>query len=414
MISSDYINRDYYVSLLSSFRQTGMIKIITGIRRCGKSTLLNELFYDYLLSDGVKKDTIIKIHLESLAQEDYTKDVSSLYNYIKSLITQDCLYYIFIDEVQELTDFEKLVNALKIDFKTDIYLTGSNSRLLSKEISTRLSGRFVEIPLFPFSFLEFCDAVNLINPAKPQSDEELFNEYLLHGGFPFAALCQNNDLLDMQFDGLFSSVIVKDIASRYEIRDMNLLRNIVLEVFSSIGSITSPNKLANTLISMGYKVTYDTVRNYLEYLCDAFILYKASRYNVKGKKYFENKFKYYVVDTGLRNSLLHYRQIEPTHAFENIVYFELLRRGWTVDIGEIDGYEVDFMCRGTKGLVYVQSAWTISDEEKMAQECKSFSLLRDNYPKVIITRDSVPLHDAGNGILVLSVLDFLRGKSSIF
>lgn len=389
-----------YLNKLINLKDLEIIKIITGVRRCGKSTLLNTIFYRHLLENGVDEKHVIRLNLEQLAYSEM--DYKQLYANISNQIIGSGRYYLFLDEIQEIDDYDKLVNVLMLEHDVDIYLTGSNSKLLSREISTYLSGRFIEIPMLPLTFTEYAGAFSVTADPK-----KLLMEYLKYEGFPFT-VGLTEETKDMFFQGVYYSVLMKDVVERYSIRDINLLTNLVLEVFSSIGSLTSPNKLSNTLISKGYKGTNVSIRNYLEYLTSSFIVYKCNRYSIKGKKYFENSAKYYTVDLGLRNSILNYRQVEISHLLENAIFLELLGKGYKVDVGDCDGTEVDFVCRKQGRIIYLQVAQTLIGTGKLEHESVSLLRIQDNFEKYIITLDDVLFETLDNGIRVKNVVNFLR------
>ena len=312
------IKRDYYLNKLIDYKDKDVIKIITGIRRCGKSFLLFNIYYNYLLSIGVTDENIIRINLESIRYEKL-RNSNSLFEYLDKLINKHDKYYIFIDEIQLVDNFEDVVNGIKIDFNCDLYITGSNSKLLSSEINTKLRGRGIEIKVFPLSFKEFYDGTSDKTTA--------FNNYIKYGGLPYINSLEKEYEKIEYLKMLNDTVATKDIIERNKIRNEEVFNAVINLLCSSIGSYVSPNKIANTLISNGFKtVDNDAVSNYLKYLCDAFLFYKAVRYDIKGKEYLKTLNKYYVCDLGLRNQKIGYRQIEMTHIIENIVYLELLRR----------------------------------------------------------------------------------------
>ena len=395
-----YITRQKYLDKLISQKDKDIIKVITGIRRCGKSVLLFDIYYDYLLSAGVKKENIIKINLETKRNERL-RNADALYNAIVEQITTDERYYIFIDEIQFVDEFEDVVNGLRVDYNCDVYITGSNSKLLSKDINTKMRGRSIEIKVYPLSFAEFY--------AYYGGDKrQCFNNYLMYGGLPYLVAEDHNqnkvDYLKMICD----TVVGKDIIDRHGIRQDNLFEAVVQFLCSNIGSYVSANKIADTLKSNGYsKVTHDTVGNYLEFVCDAYLFYKAQRYDIKGRQYLKTLNKYYISDLGIRNSKLNYRQVEITHSLENIIYLDLIRRGYIVDIGKNNVKEIDFVARDNKNLYYIQVAYTLSDPDKNEQEVSSFYGLDDGYKKIVITMDDDPFINLKNGYKKINVFDFL-------
>ena len=395
-----YITRQKYLDKLISQKDKDIIKVITGIRRCGKSVLLFDIYYDYLLSAGVKKENIIKINLETKRNERL-RNADTLYNAIVEQITTDERYYIFIDEIQFVDEFEDVVNGLRVDYNCDVYITGSNSKLLSKDINTKMRGRSIEIKVYPLSFAEFY--------AYYGGDKrQCFNNYLMYGGLPYLVAENNNKNKVEYLKMICDTVVGKDIIDRHGIRQDNLFEAVIEFLCSNIGSYVSANKIADTLKSNGYsKVTHDTVGNYLEFVCDAYLFYKAQRYDIKGRQYLKTLNKYYISDLGIRNSKLNYRQVEITHSLENIIYLDLIRRGYIVDIGKNNVKEIDFIARDDKNLYYIQVAYTLSDPDKNEQEVSSFYGLDDGYKKIVITMDDDPFVNLKNGYKKINVFDFL-------
>ena len=395
-----YITRQKYLDKLISQKDKDIIKVITGIRRCGKSVLLFDIYYDYLLSAGVKKENIIKINLETKRNERL-RNADTLYNAIVEQIITDERYYIFIDEIQFVDEFEDVVNGLRVDYNCDVYITGSNSKLLSKDINTKMRGRSIEIKVYPLSFAEFY--------AYYGGDKrQCFNNYLMYGGLPYLVAENNNKNKVEYLKMICDTVVGKDIIDRHGIRQDNLFEAVIEFLCSNIGSYVSANKIADTLKSNGYsKVTHDTVGNYLEFVCDAYLFYKAQRYDIKGRQYLKTLNKYYISDLGIRNSKLNYRQVEITHSLENIIYLDLIRRGYIVDIGKNNVKEIDFIARDDKNLYYIQVAYTLSDPDKNEQEVSSFYGLDDGYKKIVITMDDDPFINLKNGYKKINVFDFL-------
>lgn len=395
-----YINRQKYLDKLISQKDKDIVKVITGIRRCGKSVLLFNIYYDYLLSIGVKKENIIKINLETKKNEEL-RNADILYKAIVERIVTDDKYYVFIDEVQFVDGFEDVVNGLRIDYNCDVYITGSNSKLLSKDINTNMRGRSIEIKVYPLSFAEFY--------AYYGGDKrQCFNNYLMYGGLPYLVAENDNKNKAEYLKMICDTVVCKDIIDRHGIRQGSLFESVIDFLCSNIGSYVSANKIADTLKSNGYsKVTHDTINNYLDYICDAYLFYKAQRYDIKGKQYLKTLNKYYISDLGIRNSKLNYRQIEITHSLENIIYLDLIRRGYIVDIGKNNVKEIDFVARDDKNLYYIQVAYTISVPDKTEQEVSSFYGLDDGYKKIVITMDDDPFVNLKNGYKKINVFDFL-------
>ena len=395
-----YINRQKYLDKLISQKDKDIVKVITGIRRCGKSVLLFNIYYDYLLSIGVKKENIIKINLETKRNEGL-RDADALYNAVVEQIITDEKYYVFIDEIQFVDGFEDIVNGLRIDYNCDVYITGSNSKLLSKDINTKMRGRSIEIKVYPLSFAEFYAYYG-------GEKRQCFNNYLMYGGLPYLVAENDNKNKVEYLKMICDTVVGKDIIDRHGIRQGNLFEAVIEFLCSNIGSYVSANKIADTLKSNGYsKVTHDTIGNYLDFVCDAYLFYKAQRYDIKGKQYLKTLNKYYIADLGIRNSKLNYRQIEITHSLENIIYLDLIRRGYIVDIGKNNVKEIDFVARDDKNLYYIQVAYTLSDPDKNEQEVSSFYGLDDGYKKIVITMDDDPFVNLKNGYKKVNVFDFL-------
>ena len=401
-----YVNRQRYLDKLIAQKDKDLVKVITGIRRCGKSVLLFDLYYDYLLKAGVKKENIIKINLETKKNASLRND-DALYDYIVKQINGDDRYYIFIDEIQLVDHFEDVVNGLRVDCNADIYITGSNSKLLSKDINTKMRGRSIEIKVYPLSFAEFYEYFG-------GDKRSCFNSYIMYGGLPYllSESDANNKVEYLKM--ICDTVVTKDIIERHGIRQSTLFEAVVDFLCSNIGSYVSANKIADTLRSNGFgKVTPDTISNYLEYVCDAYLFYKTQRYDVKGKLYLKTLNKYYISDLGIRNSKLNYRQIEITHSLENIVYLDLLRRGYIVDIGKNNAKEIDFIARNDRDLFYIQVAYTLSDPQKNEQEVSSFYGLDDGYKKIVITMDDDPFVNLKNGYKKINLFDFLLSENAL-
>ncbi len=401
-----YIQRQKYLDKLISQKDKDIVKVITGIRRCGKSMLLFNIYYDYLINSGIKKENIIKINLETKKNE-HLRNADALYNAIVSQILNDERYYIFIDEIQMVDGFEDVVNGLRVDYNCDVYITGSNSKLLSKDINTKMRGRSIEIKVYPLSFAEYYEYYS-------GDKRECFNNYLMYGGLPYLTSETDNKNKVEYLKMICDTVVGKDIIDRHGIRQENLFEAVVEFLCSNIGSYVSANKIADTLKSNGYsKVTHDTIGNYLDFVCDAYLFYKAQRYDIKGKQYLKTLNKYYISDLGIRNSKLNYRQIEITHSLENIIYLDLIRRGYIVDIGKNNTKEIDFVARDDKNLYYIQVAYTLSAPEKTEQEVSSFYGLDDGYKKIVITMDDDPFINLKNGYKKINVFDFLLNDKAL-
>ncbi len=399
------IERKEYLEKLKNFKDKDLIKVITGIRRCGKSTLF-DLFINYLKGTGISDNQIIKVNLEDA---DYNfESYKELYDYINKKIDSKKQYYVFIDEVQNVPLFQKAVDSLYIKKNVDVYITGSNAYLLSGELATLLSGRYVEIKMLPLSFKEYLSAFT----DKTKSNYEYFLDYMRNGGMPgnLSIIKDNPNDLDMYLEGIFTTVIYKDIITRNNITDKMLLESILRFVFDSIGSPISTKKISDTLTSKGMSTSNHTVENYLSAFIDSFLIYKAERFDVKGKNLLVRDYKYYVVDQGLRSYLLGKKaDSDMGHILENIVYLELLRRGYKVYVGKVDDLEVDFVAENRNGLKYYQVALTVRDEKVLERELKSLQRTGDHYPKYLLTLD-MDLEADYDGITKINVIDWLLNK----
>lgn len=395
------IQRKKYLEKLIRYKDKDIVKIITGIRRCGKSVLLNEIFYKFLLESGIEKNHIIKLSFD-MKKWERLRDGNALYEYINEQIVDDERYYIFLDEIQMVDGFEEVVNGIKAEFNSDVYITGSNSKLLSSDINTIFRGRGIEIKVFPLSFEEFYSYRNI-------DKNDAFNEYVMFGGLPYVVTQENRADKTEYLNMICSTVVTKDIIDRYNIRNEELFLAVMDVLCSSIGSYVSANRIANTLKSNGYKtIDNETVSDYLTYMCDAFLFYKVKRYDIKGKEYLKTQNKYYVCDLGIRNSKINYRQIEMTHIIENIVYLDLLRKGYIVDIGKNRNKEIDFLVKDLiDNQYYIQVSYTIDDIQTREREISAFYHLDDGYKKIVITMDNNPLTNLGNGYRKLNLFDFL-------
>ena len=401
-----YISRQKYLDKLISYKGKDIVKVITGIRRCGKSVLLFDLYFNYLIEYGTPRDHIIKINLETKRNE-ILRNSDKLYEAIANEIVDDEKYYIFIDEIQLVDNFEDVINGLRVDFNCDIYITGSNSKLLSHDINTKMRGRSIEIKVYPLSFSEYYEYVK-------GDKRDAFNDFLMYGGLPYLLSEKENKNKIEYLKMICDTVVSRDIIERHNIRQENLFDAVIEFLCSNIGSYVSANKIANTLRTNGYSgITADTVGNYLEFVCDAFLFYKAQRFDIKGKQYLKTLNKYYITDLGIRNSKLNYRQIEITHSLENLIYLELLRRDYIVDIGKNKEKEIDFIAKNDKNLYYVQVAYTLTDPAKKEQEVSSFYGLDDGYKKVIITMDDDPFTNLENGYKKINVFDFLLNEKAL-
>ncbi len=405
-------DRKRYLDKLIAFREkTELIKVITGIRRCGKSTLL-ALFEEKLLQEGIEKENIVRINFESL-EFDEIRDYKQLHEYIKTKILDDKMYYILLDEVQQVVEWERTVNSLRLKGNVDIYVTGSNAYLLSSEISTLLSGRYVEIKMLPLSFKEFLNFNENIQRKDIQNRdmENWFELYLTIGGFPgISKIIDRLETIEPFLSGIFNTVIVKDVVQRNEVRDVALLENVIRFVADNIGNPLSTKKISDFLTSAGRKTTSETIDSYLKMLEDAFIFYRAKRYDIKGKLYLKTQEKFYLVDSGLRQVLLKKGNYDYGHILENVVYFELLRRGYDVSIGKIGSLEVDFVAEKSGTRVYYQVSSTILDDATRERELKPLLAINDNYEKIILSMDKI-LNSNIDGIKNLNIIDFLLDRN---
>ncbi len=386
---------------LISFREKQIIKVVTGIRRCGKSTLF-DLYCEYLRNNGVQEDQIIRFNLEDPDYHDI-QNYMQLYNLVSDRLNPDKMNYIFIDEVQTVPGFEKAVDGLFIKPHCDVYITGSNACMLSGELATLLSGRFVEIKMLPLSFKEYISAL------EDETDLQIkYQRYIQNGSFPYILQLSRHRDIHVYLEGIYTSIVLKDIVARHRISDAGMLDSVIRFMFDNIGNLCSVTKIANTMTSYGRKISAPTVENYLSALVDSFVLYKVGRYDVKGKQYLATGSKYYLSDIGLRYYLLGSKQVDMGHILENIVYLELLRRGYEIHIGKVGSAEVDFIAIGDYGEEYYQVAYTVNDAEgkTLARELAPLESIKDHNPKHLITMDFVPL-TSYNGIKQINTLEWL-------
>lgn len=396
------INRDEYLQKLISFKDKDLIKVVTGIRRCGKSTLF-KLFQEYLLDNGVEQDQIININFEDLDYE-HINNYRILYDYIKPKLNPNKKNYIFLDEIQHVENFEKAVDSLYINKNVDLYITGSNAFFLSGELATLLSGRYVEIKMLPLSFKEYSSAL----PNNISVDRK-FSMYTEEGGFPYLLNIPNEtDKIDY-LKGIYYTIVLKDIVTRIKISDVSILESIVKFMFDNVGNSTSAKKISDTLTSYGRKITTPTVEKYLSALVDSFILQKVNRYDISGKQHLKTAEKYYVTDLGLQRFLLNKNKLNLGHNLENIVFLELIRRGYKVYIGKIGSLEVDFIAEGFGYTNYYQVAQTVKDEETLSRELKPLNSIKDHNPKYLLTNDLAP-ETSHNGIRQINVIDWLLNQ----
>ena len=396
------IQRPEYLNELKRFKDKELIKVVTGIRRCGKSTLL-EMYKKYLTETGIEEDQIISVNLEDL-KYNFIKDYMDLYNYINDKLKTDKTNYVFIDEIQIIPNFQKVADSLYINKNVDLYITGSNANLLSSELATLLSGRYVEIKMLPLSFKEYKEAINI------DDLEEVYKRYISLGSFPYVAKLEEDEI-SKYLGSLYNDVIIKDIMVRKNISDESVLKSVANFALDNIGNMLSTNSIANTMTSDGRSINVRTVEKYLEGFTESFFLYKASRYDIKGKQYLKTGEKYYVSDLGLRYFMLGRKIGDRGHILENIVYLELLRRGYDVYIGKVDDYEVDFVAINSNGKRYIQVCETLKDNENkiLTRELNSLQRINDNYEKTILTMDKIPTSNE-EGIIVKNVLEWLIEK----
>jgi predicted AAA+ superfamily ATPase len=399
--------RPEYLDFLIRSKDRNIIKVISGVRRCGKSTMF-ELFHEHLLKNGVRKEQIISINFEELEYEELSS-YRKLYDFVMKRIKDNMKYYLFLDEIQNVDKFEKAVDSFFVKKNIDIYITGSNAYFMSGEIATLLSGRYIELKMLPLSFSEYAAGFALYRNEN-ESNEKLYNNYLLESSFPYVLQLDGREKeIKDYLNGIFSTVLLKDIISRQKISDVMMFESVVRYVFDSIGSPLSINKIANTMISLGRKIDNKTIEKYMQGLCDSLILYHTKRYNIKGKQLLATLGKYYVVDIGLRNIILNNKGGDIGHILENVVYLELLRRGYNVFVGVIDEYEVDFLAKNEKGTIYIQVSATVRDENTFEREIRPLKKINDNFPKYLITLDNDP-DTQFDGIYKINAINWLLSK----
>ena len=413
------IERNKYLAELISLHGNGMIKVITGMRRCGKSYLLFRIFVSYLEKQGVASDHIIKINLEEFKSREL-RNPNNLYSYVESCIKDDEQYYILIDEVQMLDCFEDVLNGFLGISNVDVYVTGSNAKFLSKDIITEFRGRGYEIKMYPLCFREYMSVYE-------GSVHAGLNEYMLYGGLPQILSYKTEEQKVNFLKSLFDETYIKDIRERYDIRKDDDLEELINIMASDIGALTNPNKLANTFRSEKKSIiSYDTIKNYTDYLCDSFLIEKSTRYDIKGKRYINSPFKYYFMDLGLRNARINFRQFEKSHLMENLIYNEMRVRGFNVDVGVVSfvntddegrrqrlALEVDFVCNLGSRRYYIQSAYGMDSSEKMKQERASLLKVDDSFKKIIILGEECPITRDEQGITTIGIYDFLLKENSL-
>ncbi len=413
------IKRDYYMEQLIKRKGNGLVKIVTGIRRCGKSFLLRTLFKNYLLENGVDENHIIEMAFDLFDNIDF-RNPKIFYPWAKGQIKDGEKYYFLLDEVQLLEEFVSVLNGLADQKNCDVYVTGSNAKFLSRDIATEFGGRGDEIHMYPLSFSEF---ITIYNGNRYDG----WNEYITYGGIPLVVLAQTDEQKMTMLDNLLKETYIRDIVKRNKIRNIGEMESLLDVLSSAIGALTNPNKLQKTFKSVNKsKITATTITKYIEYLEDAFLVEEARRYDIKGKSYIGTPMKYYFMDMGLRNSRINFRQMEVTYSMENVIYNELRMRGFSVDVGNLcivekgkDGkhakkqLEVDFICNNGSRKYYIQSAYTLAAEGKMEQEIRPFLKIHDSFKKIVITSDTPKPFYSDDGILVMNVYDFLLTPDSL-
>ena len=396
------IQRQEYLNKLIALKDKKIIKVVTGVRRCGKSKLL-EMYRKWLLEQGVEEERIVSINFEDLDFEDLT-DYKKLHTYLKEHLVKDNMTYIFLDEIQNVEQFPKVVDSLYIKDNVDIYITGSNAHMLSSEIATLLSGRYIQIEMLPLSFKEYMISTGSMNDRGIK-----YVDYLQNSSFPYTLELEGqSDEIRSYLEGLYNTIVVKDIINHSKISEPRMLKSILKFIFDNIGNPLSSKKIADTMTSSGRRIDTRTVEKYLGALTESYIIYQAKRYNIKGKQYLKTLEKYYVVDIGLRLMLFGSKQIDAGRILENIVYLELLRRGYDVYVGKVDEFEVDFVAQNGKGTTYFQVALSVRDEKTLDRELRSLRAIKDHYPKILLTMDDDPeVHY--DGIRRINARDWLLG-----
>lgn len=413
------IQRNTYLQKLIAKQHNGKIKIVTGIRRCGKSFLLSTIYAGWLKEQGVDNKHIININLED-RRNKALRDPDALLAYIDSKLTDDKMHYVMIDEIQLVQEFEDVLNSYLNMSNVDVYVTGSNARFLSKQVRTEFAGRGEEVRMHPLTFSEYLTTTNT-------DKSEALRDYMVYGGLPQVVEKETHEEKVEILKALFENTYISDIVERYKIRNTEVLDELLDILASSIGGLTNATKLANTFVSVKHeKVSRNTIVNYLEYICDSFLMERASRYDIKGKRYIDSPYKYYFTDCGLRNMRLNFRQVEYTHLMENVIYNELIARGFSVDVGVVPKqvrdengergrqyFEVDFVCNQGSKRYYIQSAYRLADEEKVKQEEASLRNIDDSFKKIIILGEYTPVLHNEAGITTIGIYEFLLNPNSL-
>lgn len=399
--------REDYFEQFYAFKDKQVIKVLTGLRRCGKSFLMEQIV-EKLLADGIPQNQIIHYHLDEIENEPLL-DYKVLYENIKSKLSADKMTYIFLDEVQLCKNFQKAVDSLFNKKNTDIYITGSNSDLLSGELATLLSGRYVTIAMQPFSFKEYLHERGE-QGLETVDLEQCYLDYVRYGSLPFTVQLKNDERnINQYLNGVFSTILLKDISDRHQISDLSGLQSVIRFMFANTANICTSKKISDTLTSGGRKISQPTVENYMHYLEECFMVYKVQRYDIKGKEYLKTLCKYYIADTGLRNMLLGYRNIDTGHILETLVFLELKRRKYEIYTGKVGDMEIDFVAKTQSSLFYVQVAESVKDSQTLERELKPFTKIKDSYPCVLITMDKTVNEDF-NGVRHINAIDFFCGK----
>jgi len=394
------IIREEYLNRILKYKDKNIIKVLTGMRRSGKSTIL-KMIEENLIHNGVLQEQIVMMNFDSIENEQYL-DYHKLYNYISNYLNKDKMNYIFLDEIQNVNSFEKCVNSLLLKENVDIYITGSNSYMMSGELATYLTGRYIEIEILPLSFKEYLNF-----SGNYGNNQESFRDYLRFGALPYVAnLNKDPEQIEVYYRGIYSTVLLKDVISRNKVTDIPLLESIIRFLFDNIGNIVSTKKISDTLSSYGRKTNPITVENYIKYLEDSYLVYKIKRYDIKGKQYLKTLEKYYVSDIGFRNAILGYRDTDYGHILENVVHLELRRRGYNINIGKVGEHEIDFIASKTNDLIYYQVSDTVIDKDTLDRELKPFNMTNDHYEKILITSD-YDVATSYNGIKKINIIDFL-------
>lgn len=394
------INRPEYMKFLHDWKDKQVIKVISGIRRCGKSTLF-DMYIDNLKEQGVNDNQILQINFEDIEYEELL-DYRKLYSYVKSRLVSNQMNYIFLDEIQHVKDYQKAVDSLFVQKNTDVYITGSNAYFMSGELATLLAGRYVELKLLPLSFKEYCSAFK-----ENKTKEELYRNYLFNSSFPYTVQLEDRRNIHAYLDGIYNTVVLNDILARKNIQDPLMLKSVIKFMFDNIGNLCTIKKIADSMTNAGRKISSHTVENYLDGITESLLMYRVGRYDIKGKDYLQINEKYYLADLGLRYYLLGTKDVDQGRVLENIVFLELLRRGYEIYVGKYETTEVDFVVLDANGKIeYYQVALSCKDTQTLARELRPFNEIKDHYPKYLLTMDNDP-PNFHNGVEQVYVLDWL-------